>query len=290
MTIKYKKVVNVTRGQTGIKEPMWIFKTLNDIKIYAFTKHIPLMTAALYNEIVDMELSKELNWYDHPITMKIDFSGKYPNLLAMKCKDDGKPDVIIKFDRNITRESVGIQLRRLFNTRNVIVLDTETTGISSRDEVLAIAAINLNTGASEFHNENLYFTPSKLSKVGSSHNIHGITEAFLSDKPTFQETYSEIFSALDGKIWMGYNIDFDYEMLNLMFGRYNLQPAVPLALIDIMDLYGLSQIDYTNEVKTSLTYVKLVEAVAQLGIPLLKAHNAFNDCLMTREIALKLSE
>ena len=69
-----------------------------------------------------------------------------------------------------------------------IVLDTETTGISSRDghriiEIGAVEMVNFSVTGRSLH---LYINPERDIEDGAQ-NIHGLSSEFLADKPVFAD-------------------------------------------------------------------------------------------------------
>jgi ribonuclease HI/DNA polymerase-3 subunit epsilon len=85
--------------------------------------------------------------------------------------------------------------KEVFGPRQLI-LDTETTGFYFQDtdriiEVGAIEMVNRKLTGSSIH---IYINPKK--PVGDSENIHGISDAFLQDKPEYAEIAEVLFNYL----------------------------------------------------------------------------------------------
>ena len=87
--------------------------------------------------------------------------------------------------------------------KNIIVIDTETTGFSpDTDDILQISIIDGdgNTLVNE------YCKPTKKSEWKEAMAVNNITPETVSDKPTFSEILSKVQSAIDGAdIIVGYN-------------------------------------------------------------------------------------
>ena len=103
-----------------------------------------------------------------------------------------------------------------------LILDTETTGFYFQDgdriiEVGAIEMINRKLTGSSIH---IYINPEKL--VGDSENIHGISDAFLKDKPKYAEISNALFSYLKGAEIIAHNASFDMNFLDMEFERAGL--------------------------------------------------------------------
>ena len=107
-----------------------------------------------------------------------------------------------------------------------IVLDTETTGTDARsgDRLIEIGCVELvnhiQTGAT-FHR---YLNPQRTVSEGAF-AVHGLSDAFLSDKPTFAEVADAFWTFCDGARLVIHNAAFDIGFLNMELHR--LGPAAP---------------------------------------------------------------
>lgn len=96
-----------------------------------------------------------------------------------------------------------------------IVLDTETTGLSTADdhriiEIGCVELINRRLTGETFHQ---YINPGRESDAGAL-EVHGITSEFLSDKPTFAEISEDFMQFIDGAELVIHNAPFDLGFLN----------------------------------------------------------------------------
>ena len=96
-----------------------------------------------------------------------------------------------------------------------IVFDTETTGLSPLmgDRIVEIGCVELwnrvETGRS-FH---AYFNPDRTMPSGAE-AVHGLSDAFLSDKPRFQDRVEELLEFLGDCPLVAHNAAFDFGFLN----------------------------------------------------------------------------
>ena len=96
-----------------------------------------------------------------------------------------------------------------------IILDTETTGISTKDghrvvEIGCIELKNLVPTQNKFH---CYLNPQK--KVSEkAFEVHGYTDEFLSKQKKFEEIVDEFLSFIAGKRLVIHNAEFDLSHLN----------------------------------------------------------------------------
>ncbi|MBC7314178.1 MAG: DNA polymerase III subunit epsilon, partial [Rhizobium sp.] len=112
-----------------------------------------------------------------------------------------------------------------------IVFDTETTGLEFKnDRVIEIGGIELlnhfPTGRS-FH---VYINPGDRRVHPDALAVHGITDEFLKDKPTFDQIVDEMLEFFDGARWVAHNATFDMSFINAEFERLR-RPAVPSELV-----------------------------------------------------------
>jgi DNA polymerase III subunit epsilon len=90
-----------------------------------------------------------------------------------------------------------------------VIMDTETTGLYSGDEIVQLAVID-KTGAVLL--DSLLRPTQPIPRIASS--IHGITDAMVEGAPTFEELYNYLLLAIGGKRVAIYNATFDIAMLN----------------------------------------------------------------------------
>jgi DNA polymerase-3 subunit epsilon len=101
-----------------------------------------------------------------------------------------------------------------------IVLDTETTGLEVLNghriiEIGAVEVINRRLTGRTFHK---YVNPERDIDDGAK-EVHGITEAFLADKPKFADIWSELDTFLQGAELVIHNAPFDVAFLNAEIDR-----------------------------------------------------------------------
>lgn len=106
-----------------------------------------------------------------------------------------------------------------------IVLDTETTGLSSEtgDRVIELGCVELVNRKLTGNNLHLYFNPERDSHPDAL-RIHGLTTEFLSDKPKFAEKVQDILAYLQGAELIIHNAPFDVGFLNKELSLLGLKP------------------------------------------------------------------
>lgn len=101
-----------------------------------------------------------------------------------------------------------------------IVLDTETTGLEADMghriiEIGAVEMINRKLTGRHFHK---YVNPQRDIDDGAL-EVHGITQAFLEDKPEFAAIADELIQFIDGADLIIHNASFDVSFLNYEFKK-----------------------------------------------------------------------
>ena len=95
-----------------------------------------------------------------------------------------------------------------------IVLDTETTGldIANDHRIIEIAGVELINRKLTKNSFQVYLNPER--KVGPSFKIHGLSDDFLSDKPSFKDVYQDFLDFIKDSELLIHNAEFDVGFLN----------------------------------------------------------------------------
>lgn len=107
----------------------------------------------------------------------------------------------------------------------LIVLDTETTGLSAvdGDRIVELGCVELLNRKLTGNNLHLYFNPERDSHEEAL-RVHGLTTEFLSDKPKFAEKAQDILAYLQDAELIIHNAPFDVGFMNKEFERLGLKP------------------------------------------------------------------
>jgi len=108
-----------------------------------------------------------------------------------------------------------------------IVLDTETTGLSTADdhriiEIGCVELINRRLTGETFHQ---YINPERESDAGAL-EVHGITNESLLDKPKFAEIADDFMRFIDGAELVIHNAPFDLGFLNHELAKLKIKQRV----------------------------------------------------------------
>jgi len=107
----------------------------------------------------------------------------------------------------------------------LIVLDTETTGLSAEngDRIIEIGCVELLNRKLTGHNLHHYINPERDSHEDAL-KVHGISNEFLRDKPKFAQIADELIAYLEGAEIIIHNAAFDVGFLNKEFERLGKPP------------------------------------------------------------------
>jgi DNA polymerase-3 subunit epsilon len=118
-----------------------------------------------------------------------------------------------------------------------IVFDTETTGLSplAGDRMVEIGCVEMFNRVETGRTFHAYFNPGRPMPSGAE-AIHGLSDAFLSDKPSFHECAAELIEFLGDCPLVAHNAGFDFGFLNHELGQCG-RPLVCLSrMVDTLTL------------------------------------------------------
>jgi DNA polymerase-3 subunit epsilon len=96
-----------------------------------------------------------------------------------------------------------------------IVFDTETTGLSplAGDRMVEIGCVELVNRVETGRHFHAYVNPDRPMPAGAE-AVHGLSDAFLSDKPRFHEIVEDLIEFLGDCPLVAHNASFDFGFLN----------------------------------------------------------------------------
>jgi DNA polymerase-3 subunit epsilon len=117
-----------------------------------------------------------------------------------------------------------------------IVFDTETTGLDAvHDRIVEIGCVELLNHIPTGRRLQLYVNPGRRM-AAEAIAVHGITEAFLADKPGFAQVVDELVAFIGDAPLIAHNADFDFAFLNAEFARVGLPPLSSHRKVDSLML------------------------------------------------------
>jgi len=96
-----------------------------------------------------------------------------------------------------------------------IVFDTETTGLSplTGDRMVEIGCVELFNRIETGRTFHAYFNPGRSMPSGAE-AVHGLSDVFLSDKPSFHERCEDLLEFIGDSPLIAHNASFDFGFLN----------------------------------------------------------------------------
>jgi DNA helicase II / ATP-dependent DNA helicase PcrA len=126
------------------------------------------------------------------------------------------------------------ELMEGLRTGSVVIIDTETTGLSpAKDEVVELAAVKLLNGkvVDELHQ---FIRPT--IPLGESEMVHGISADFLAQNGLpARQVLSECAEFIRGSVVVGHNVGFDIKMLEGHAGKVGVELDIN-RVFDTLDL------------------------------------------------------
>jgi DNA polymerase III subunit epsilon len=112
-----------------------------------------------------------------------------------------------------------------------VVLDTETTGtdVGAGDRIVEIGAVELINHIPTGRSFHAYVNPQRSMPQGAF-AVHGLSDAFLADKPRFAAVAGEFEEFLEDSRLVIHNAAFDIAFLNAELGRIG-RPALGMGRV-----------------------------------------------------------
>lgn len=117
-----------------------------------------------------------------------------------------------------------------------IVLDTETTGLNPSDgdrliELGCVELIDRKPTGNELHR---FVNPDGRKVHPDAEQVHGISNAFLEDKPLFADIADEFLNFIANSTLVIHNAPFDIGFLNMELGRIKRPPIPDSQVVDTL--------------------------------------------------------
>ncbi|BEI26356.1 3'-5' exonuclease [Vibrio fluvialis] len=152
---------------------------------------------------------------------------------------------------------------------NCFWLDTETTGLSSSDEIIELSICT--------HDKRVVFDSVLRSKVNCSAQaraVHGITDEQIANGMPIESAKASLIELLEGKTIISFNVDFDCQMLFQTFGITAKKRFCVMK-------WSQSVLDYER-------WPRLEKVCERLNIKQPEAHRSLADTITTIDVFNKL--
>jgi len=280
-------IVRVERGESsGSKSPKWTCDLLEGGKLWVFQhsdparNNFPLFEDAGYGILTGMRVGEHFDCYETPIEITAEKEGNFWRVLTVAPKTDDfhfDPESAALDDvlPAKSRREVCIETARHWLKHKALVVDTETTGLGNRDQIVSIAVIEVATGAVLV--DSLVRPTGTIPAAATA--VHGITDEMVEDAPYIDELQLE--NILAGRTIIAYSADFDERMLRQSFEANGLNEYPVADWVCAKLLYAEFAGEW-NEYRNSWKWHKLADACKKMQIEFTGTqHSAVGDAQAT---------
>ncbi len=118
-----------------------------------------------------------------------------------------------------------------------IVFDTETTGLNPAggDRMVEIGCVEILNRVETGRHFHCYFFPERDMPF-EAEMVHGLSTAFLSDKPLFGDKADELLDFIEDSPLVAHNASFDFGFLNYELERCGRTPVSMRRMVDTLML------------------------------------------------------
>lgn len=171
------------------------------------------------------------------------------------------------------RQQVIQKAREILNLQPV-VLDTETTGLGSYDEIIEIALVN-------FQGNVIYesLVRPTIEIPPDSTRINRISNEMVKSSPSWKEVWNQVQPLLSRKPVVIYNSEFDVRLMQQSHRIARIPWTNVFTPVCLMKLYAAFLGEW-NSYKNDFRFVTLEKAGALSGIQLPNSHRAADDTLL----------
>jgi DNA polymerase-3 subunit epsilon len=190
------------------------------------------------------------------------------------------PDPLPIHSKPSDRDVVIDWARDLLVQKNFVILDTETTGAGTTDEIVQIGIID----ADGIGLVDSLVKPEKTRRMPpKAQEVHGISMKMLKNAPTFFEIFPGILNAIGDKWVICYNDSFDIRLIEQTASKYDFSSR------------GY-QVDMRSKCAMS-AYSQFIGAIGKYSdyawqrLPRREAidHRAIDDCYLTLDLIKEIA-
>lgn len=203
-------------------------------------------------------------------------------------QDDTLIDQRPNFDGNTQTPNAFVPLLPLPKHQNVsnrqLIMDTETTGFEATggDRIIEIGVVEMINRKPTGEKLHVYINPNKVMNEEVM-RIHGITNEFLADKPTFEQIGKTVYDFMLGAELVAHNAPFDMSFLVAEFNRMGLPDFADQ--VSVIDSLVIAKQQYAGQRNTLDALVKRLNVGKQDRT----FHGALLDAEILAEVYLTMT-
>ena len=163
-----------------------------------------------------------------------------------------------------------------------VILDTETTGLSTADnhKIVEIGCVELNNQIPTNNTFHEYINPQRAVSE-DAYKVHGYSNKFLSDKKIFSEIAEDFLNFIGDKTIIIHNAPFDLSFLNYELKIINKKPIDIKNVIDTLEIARSKYPGSQNSLDALCKRFNIDNSKRE-------KHNALIDCHLLKEIYVNL--
>ncbi|MGP5515224.1 DNA polymerase III subunit epsilon [Psychrobacter alimentarius] len=176
--------------------------------------------------------------------------------------DDG-----VKFDGDTSRANPHFkpllpEPKHRHESDRQLIMDTETTGLDALkgDRVIEVGIVEMVGRKFTGEKLHVYINPQR-GMDEEVIRIHGISEAFLADKPTFDQVAKLLYDFMDGAEIIAHNASFDMNFLNMEFAKVGLNDFAER--VRVTDSLAMAKQQYPGQKNTLDALVRRLDVGKQ---------------------------
>ena len=165
-----------------------------------------------------------------------------------------------------------------------VILDTETTGLSTADnhKIVEIGCVELNNQIPTNNIFHEYINPQRAVSE-DAYKVHGYSNKFLSDKKIFSEIAEDFLNFIGDKTIIIHNAPFDLSFLNYELKILNKKPINIKNVIDTLEIARSKYPGSQNSLDALCKRFNIDNSKRE-------KHNALIDCHLLKEIYVNLAD
>ena len=168
---------------------------------------------------------------------------------------------------------------------DVVVLDTETTGLNPKqDTILSVGAVIVREGRVLMSEAFERFIRPQSSISEASIKIHHLRACDLEHAEAPEVVIPDLLDFIGNRPIVGYYIGFDHAILS-RYTRRLIGSALPNPTVELSSMYYRR---YRKESSYEFVDLKFDTIMKTLSLPHLGKHDALNDAIMSALMYLKL--
>lgn len=185
-------------------------------------------------------------------------------------EDSHSPDMtdeVVKFDGDTSRANPHFrpllpEPKHRHESDRQLIMDTETTGLDALkgDRIIEVGIVEMVGRKFTGEKLHVYINPQR-GMDEEVIRIHGISEAFLTDKPTFDQVAKSLYDFMDGAEIIAHNASFDMNFLNMEFAKVGLNDFAER--VQVTDSLAMAKQQYPGQKNTLDALVRRLDVGKQ---------------------------